>query len=236
MNVDYKYPGEELEIFEKANHWKMYFSRFIMPLFKGRILEVGAGIGGTTALLNNGTAREWVMLEPDAKMHSILSEKVREHSLPLNTRVIHSTINELPKDDLYDCIIYIDVLEHIESDRMEIENASARLKREGCIIILSPAFQFLFSPFDRSIGHYRRYDKKGLLSLKPRELINQRCHYLDSFGFFASLMNKWFLKQTIPTQKQILFWDRWIVPISKITDPVFFYSFGKSILAVWTKP
>ena len=57
MNRSYTYPGGELELFEHARNWKKYFSHFIKPYLKGRVLEVGAGIGSTTVILNNKKSR-----------------------------------------------------------------------------------------------------------------------------------------------------------------------------------
>lgn len=59
--------------------------------------------------------------------------------------------------------------------------------------------------------------------------------YLDSVGFFASLMNKLLLRQSYPAKRQVQVWDQLMIPVSRITDRIFFYSFGKSILAVWKK-
>ena len=41
----------------------------------------------------------------------------------------------------FDCILYIDVLEHIENDRQELIEAKKRLKPGGRLIILAPAHQ-----------------------------------------------------------------------------------------------
>ena len=51
----------------------------------------------------------------------------------------------VPKES-FDTIIYIDVLEHILEDKKELEKATSFLKPGGYLIILSPAFQFLYSP------------------------------------------------------------------------------------------
>jgi len=59
--------------------------------------------------------------------------------------------------------------------------------------------------------------------------------YLDSLGLFASLMNKFFLKQEYPTIEQIKFWDKKIIPISKIIDKLSFYVFGKTVIGDWKK-
>jgi hypothetical protein len=232
MDKSYQYPGEELTLFQHATNWKTYLKKHIDPYIKGHVLEVGAGIGGTTKLLNNGSYSSWSMLEPDDQMYRELLVQALEFKH--QTIVLKGTLGAV-EGRKYDTIIYIDVLEHIEKDHEEIEMATKILKDGGHLIVLSPAFQFLYSPFDRAIGHYRRYHKRDIIKLAPESLKPVQLQYLDSFGFIASVMNKLFLHQSYPTKKQVSFWDKTLVQISKVTDPLFFYSFGKSILAVWEK-
>jgi 16S rRNA A1518/A1519 N6-dimethyltransferase RsmA/KsgA/DIM1 with predicted DNA glycosylase/AP lyase activity len=75
MSEPFKYPGDELVLFQHATHWKKYFSGQIKRYIKGNVLEVGAGIGSTTLLLNDGSANQWLMLEPDEKMSANLKTK-----------------------------------------------------------------------------------------------------------------------------------------------------------------
>jgi hypothetical protein len=51
----------------------------------------------------------------------------------------------------------------------------------------------------------------------------------------ASTGNRLFLKQADPTLQQILFWDRFLVPVSRLLDPLTFHTIGKSVLAVWER-
>jgi SAM-dependent methyltransferase len=233
MSETFKYPGEELVLFEKTQQWKKYFSRVIKPYIKGQVLEVGAGIGTTTALLNDEMADQWLMLEPDEQMSEVLKRKLELRTLPGNCRVETGTIDRLTTT--FDTIIYIDVLEHIGNDAAELNKAAALLNSGGHLIVLSPAFQFLYSPFDKAIGHYRRYNRKMLRKLTPGSLQICSIRYYDAAGFFASLMNRWFLKQKYPTPSQVRFWDKWLVPASVFSDKLFFHCFGKSIIAVWKK-
>ena len=235
MSSDYKYPGEELQLFESATNWKNYFSSHITKYLRGKILEVGAGIGGTTLSLNNGKADSWLLLEPDEQMQQTLQKKIMGQVLPANCKVVPGTLDSLDINEKFDCIIYIDVLEHIENDASELKKAIYHLSQGGHLVILSPAFQFLFSPFDKAIGHCRRYTRKTLSAIKPDSLMPVKVIYLDTAGFFASLLNKLLLRQPYPRKRQVEIWDRWMIPVSRITDRIFFYSFGKSILAVWKK-
>ena len=76
MSDSFKYQGNELLLFQHAKNWKKYFSSKIKPYIKGNVLEVGAGIGATTLLLNDGTAGKWLMLEPDEQMCAKLKKKI----------------------------------------------------------------------------------------------------------------------------------------------------------------
>ena len=233
MSDSFTYQGDELVLFQHAKNWKQYFSQQIRPLIKGNVLEVGAGIGATTLLLNDGSARQWLMLEPDEQLCNELKNKKAGGVFPVNCELQTGTIDLLT--DGFDTIIYIDVLEHIEADAAELSKAAALLKPGGHIIVLSPAFQFLYSPFDKAIGHYRRYTKKMLRKITPANLLPVSSRYYDSVGYFASLMNKLLLRQKYPTLKQVLFWDSWMIPVSKITDKLFFHRFGKAIITAWKK-
>ena len=233
MSDAFKYQGDELELFQHAKNWKIYFSRQVKPFIKGSVLEVGAGIGATTLLLNDGTASKWLMLEPDKQMIASLKKKMEEKGFPANCQLQTGTIDQLT--ETFDTIIYIDVLEHIEADAEEMRKAASLLNPGGHIIVLSPAFQFLYNPFDKVIGHYRRYNKRMLRKISAPLLQIVSNDYYDSVGYFAALMNKLLLRQKYPTIKQVLFWDRWMIPISKITDKLFFHSFGKAIIAIWKK-
>ena len=221
-------------LFEKALKWKRYFSSFIKPYIQKDVVEAGAGIGANTLLLNDGSARSWTLLEPDTGMAAGLEKKLQQHELPANCKVVSGTLTQL-KGFPADTIIYIDVLEHIEKDKEELEAAAELLKPGGHVIILSPAFQSLFSPFDKAIGHYRRYTKATLRKIIPGQLEEVQLRYLDSTGYFMSLMNRMLLKQKYPTQKQVNFWNNYAVPVSGITDRIVLYSFGKTILGTWRK-
>lgn len=199
-----------------------------------RILEVGAGIGATTVALRDVPFDRWVCVEPDAFLCEKIRKKRSAGDVASEVEVRNCTASELVGEK-FDTILYIDVLEHIENDREELKLASKLLVEGGKIIVLSPAHNYLFSPFDRKIGHYRRYDKRLMTNIVPEGLVVRQMQYLDSIGYFASLANKLILKQSDPSRSQIAFWDSVMVPLSKIFDPILYYLAGKSILAAFQK-
>src|SRR6266436_5578546 len=154
------YEGDELELFSRAENWKRYWSAHVRPYLGNLVLEVGAGTGANTALLNKD-ALEWVCLEPDRNMAAMLVERQRATWFA-GTRTIAGLITDLPCTPSFDSIVYIDVLEHIKDDSAEIAAATARLRPNGTLVVLSPAHAWLFSAFDATIGHYRRYSPRDL--------------------------------------------------------------------------
>lgn len=231
MDKPYHYQGDELALFGKAINWKRYFGQRMYSFIGEDVLEVGAGKGSTSKVLNQGKAKTWTMLEPDETMFHELKENFR--NFPGNTNLVKGNLENI--DQCFDTILYIDVLEHIEQDKKELESAAKLLKSGGHLIVLSPAYQFLFNEFDSAIGHYRRYNRKTLKAAAPQGMNRISISYMDSTGFFASLMNRLFLHQSYPTQKQVEAWDKYFIPVSKITDALFLYSFGKTILGIWEK-
>jgi SAM-dependent methyltransferase len=233
--MSFTYVGSELELFAGATTWKGYLRHRVAPYLGEDVLEVGAGLGGTTRVLCRGTERRWTCLEPDPALAARLDAAIRSGSLPSCCEARVGTIEQLGEGESFDTAIYIDVLEHIEDDRAEVARAAARLRPGGHLVALSPAHQWLFTPFDAAIGHYRRYSRRQFGALAGAGLRPVRLDYLDSVGLFASLANKLILKSASPTVAQIQFWDRVLVRASKVVDPILGRSAGKSVLAIWRK-
>jgi SAM-dependent methyltransferase len=229
------YVGNELDLFEQATVWKKYYGRFLAPFLRGSVLEVGAGIGGTTSILCDGRQEKWLCLEPDPQLYARLENKIREGQLPSYCSSLKGTTADLSPTGQFDAILYIDVIEHIEKDLEELNRAKSMLAEKGYLIVLVPAHQFLYNEFDRAIGHYRRYNKKMLQAAAPAGVRLLTIRYLDSLGFVSSIVNKYFLKQNYPTAKQINFWDKFLVPLSKPLDLISGYVTGKTLVAVWQK-
>jgi SAM-dependent methyltransferase len=228
----FKYVGAELDLFARATNWKRYWAGQVRPYVCGRVLEIGAGIGANTVELAR-PGDDWTCLEPDAGLLERLERRLAAAGLPF--RAMRGTTADMPDGDRFDCAIYIDVVEHIEDDRAELARAAGLLGPGGRLIVLAPAHQFLFSPFDASIGHFRRYSRRTLLAAAPPELAVERAFYLDAVGALASAVNRLALRQSMPTPGQISFWDGVLVRASRVLDPVLGYQVGKSVVAVWKK-
>ena len=227
----FTYAGKELQLFSKAVKWKKYFAEKIIPYISGNVLEAGAGTGDTRKYLMNNKVIRWTSIEPDKMLYKKLEASNNERSVALNTNIF-----TLPDTQLFDVIIYIDVLEHIEDDREEIRKALKHLKKEGRLIILSPAYNSLMNEFDKEIGHYRRYTKTTLRkAVESDQLKEVKLFHLESAGVSLLILNKYLFKKKYPDKRTIKIWDTYFIPVSRIIDRLLNYSTGKTIIGIWQK-
>ncbi|MBI1858594.1 MAG: class I SAM-dependent methyltransferase [Candidatus Melainabacteria bacterium] len=154
------------------------------------ILDIGCGTGHLmNTLLKQG--KTVVGIEPITELVA-LAKKQNPH---LN--IIEYRAEDITKiDKKFSTITAVDVLEHIENDRETIKNLTNKLQEGGYLILAVPAYQFLYSIRDTSMGHYRRYSKNDLIkkitdcNLKIKEL-----RYWNTLGVFHYLIIQKLLKQ-----------------------------------------
>jgi len=197
---------------------------------EGSILEFGAGTGTLAQIFQSGYGIKPHCLEIDHELIEIL--KNRGFST-------FSSMNELTEK--YQYIYTSNVLEHIESDQIAIDNIYAQLRKGGKIAIYVPAFPILFSELDRGVGHFRRYRMKDLLlKVESAGFTVLSREYSDSLGFFASLILKilgFNPDSGVGSERSLRFYDKYLYPISRIVDLCGFkYVLGKNIFIVGQRP
>lgn len=139
------------------------------------------------------------------------------------------------RDKKFDSIVCFNVLEHIKNDNKAMKNLSQLLKPEGKLVLLVPGHQLLFGSIDKNIGHFRRYDKKGLIKLMKSNNLkiihSQRVNFIGAMGWWFE--GKVLKKKHINATKVALFDKiaRYILPLEDtINIPI-----GTSILLIAQK-
>ena len=99
------------------------------------------------------------------------------------------------------------------------------------MIINVPAFQHLYSQFDKDINHFRRYSKSSLVKLTNNFDFNKvDFKYYDSIGYMLSLASK---NSKLDYKKnfsiKIKVWDK-LINFSRIVDLLIFNKVGKSLI------
>ena len=115
------------------------------------IWEIGAGNGQISQnLIEQGI--NVIAVEP------LITGVKKLNSLSIHTFLGTLSLLKLP-DESIKAIGIFDVLEHIEKPIPFLEEINRVLEPGGYLFTTVPAGQYLFSNFDLSIGHFRRYSK-----------------------------------------------------------------------------
>jgi len=220
----------------RAKNYFAWQSRLVVRELGLRVVEVGCGIGNFTGLLLD---RELVIaLDPEEACVESLCGRFRGRA---NLKALVSqpgseAFGEL-KRYLPDSVVCVNVLEHIEDDAAALRAMAEILIPGGVIVLLVPAFEALYGPIDRNLGHYRRYRRgplrklAGAVGLEVRKL-----HYINALGLFGWWVNARVLKRETQSDRQIAVFDRWMVPIFSALEGAIHPPFGQSLLAVLRRP
>jgi len=142
---------------------------------KLKILDVGCGTG-----LNSQAFEEFgEVYGLDMSEEALGFSKSRGRS-----DLIRAYADHLPiKDDTFDVLCALDLLEHVEDDIGAIREFHRVLKPGGSLILTVPAFMFLWSGHDEVLHHKRRYEK---------ELLTKNLHrggfYVDKSTYWNTLL------------------------------------------------
>lgn len=224
-----QYDGWELVFFDKAANFRNYQFFLIKDYIKGNIAEIGPGNGENLKYYKH-LGKKIFLYEPTVKIFLKLKKVFKNNNIFIKNNYFKKSKKK------FDTILYLDVLEHIKNDQIELSTAYKALKKNGHLIINVPAFPHLFSNFDRDVNHFRRYNKKCILNLiKGYKIKYVKLMYYDSLGYFFSLLSKIFIKDYKKKFKEkIKLWD-FLIPFSKFIDTITFNLIGKSLLVIIKK-
>ena len=158
------------------------------------ILEVGCGTGQNISHLSQHTRwatqiSEFAAVDPPLDL-AHLPTHLKNVSISHKLNVYRS-LDEVPKDDRFDLIISLDVLEHIEDDQNALVKWKEKLTQDGTLLIMVPAFQSLWSYHDEVLGHCRRYTLQSLKKIaNSAGLKEERLSYLFSYLFPAAFVTR----------------------------------------------
>jgi SAM-dependent methyltransferase len=222
-----------IETADNYTHWIVSrCADFLGPT----ILEVGLGHGGYRRFLPRSARYIGLDIDPDS-----VARAQAKH--PDDTFVVadvtDSTLRATLAPLAIDTVLCINVLEHVPDDRLAVENLMSVLRPGGHLVVLSPAFPALYSSLDHMAGHVRRYRRRDVGALAPPGTEVVRNEYFNAVGGVGWFMNKLVRHSDLnaaAVNSQIVFFDRYVVPIAKAVDLVARPFFGQSLLFVMRKP
>lgn len=213
----------------------VWYNRWTLKKFEeylnGKILEVGCGIGNFT----NDLSKYGQIYAIDLNENYIkqLQKKVGNR-IEVGIGDIESGTYFFDNKK-FNSIVCINVLEHIENDLKSLKNMYSLLEKEGYLILLVPAFAFLYGEIDKAIGHYRRYDLKKIIYLLKKVGFTitkvKKINFLGAIGWWFSSK---ILSDNKVSEEKIKIFNKvspFILPLEDIIEP----PFGTSILVIAKK-
>jgi glycosyltransferase involved in cell wall biosynthesis len=146
-----------LDTLAQTPRFNTWMADTLRPYAGVRVLELGAGIGNLTRGLSP-RRRRYVASDIDAEHLARL--RTRFQNRP-NLEVRHCDL-ENPEDfaplaGQFDTVICLNVVEHVENDRLALANIASALEKGGRAIVLVPQGQSIYGTLDEVLGHHRRY-------------------------------------------------------------------------------
>jgi SAM-dependent methyltransferase len=223
---------EHLGAADLLNEWMF---ETIRPFVKGRVLEIGSGIGNISSCF----AADGIPLTL-SDLRADYCQRLRQKfaAEPMVEDVIQLDLTDEAFDSHYsgfhsafNTVFALNVVEHIADDALAIENCRKLLAGKGHLIILVPAYPALYNGLDRELDHYRRYTYQSVRKLLFRhfELVKISSFNLAGiFGWYysGSIMKK----QALPSHHLNLY--NKLVPLFRIADALTFHRIGLSVVAV----
>lgn len=196
-----------LAALEGADNYTDWVTGLFVPYLGDRVLEVGAGHGTLVSRL----ARHADVTATDASPRCV--EELRRRFAGCE-RVAVAALDLLAAEpaSAYDSVVLANVLEHLPDDVLALTRVREHLVPGGSALVFVPALDALYSGFDRSIGHHRRYDRRQLADVARRAgLVVGELRYVNPVGAAGWLLAVRGLGR-FPSARAVGAFDRLAVP------------------------
>lgn len=180
-----KFGQDTLESMSQAQWYNSWTLNKFEKYLGGRILEVGCGIGNFTKILTS-----------HGEVFAIDIEKKYLNRVEQDNEKVKAGFGDIEngkyffKDTKFNCIVCLNVLEHIKNDELALKNMYKLMVDGGKLILLVPAHQFLYGGIDQAIKHFRRYEKNNLAKILEgmgfKVITARRLNFLGAIGWFIA--------------------------------------------------
>lgn len=233
--MTFEYEGTDLEAMGFAENYHRWIIGDVQNYLGKRVLEVGSGSGSFSKLLLETDLEFLLAIEPSGAMFEQLKAEIGRDPSDGRVQFLNGSLHQV-SDGLaagtFDSVLYINVLEHIEDDLAELARARPLLRQGGALIIYVPALPGLFGPFDKRVGHHRRYTDERLSDLVAEagfRIISST--YRDLAGVVPWWFQARVLKSEALSPGSVRLYDK-LIPLVRLIDRITGPPVGKNLLLV----
>lgn len=223
----------------EATRYARYLYDCVKPWLAAPVFEIGSGFGTyTPMLLEHGPV---VGADIDADCLADLAERFGGQGLStvrldLND---HAALRATRRFG-FRSAFSTNVFEHIADDAGAFAALREAMEPGGHFCVIVPSHPRLYGYMDEQAGHFRRYTRSGLAAtLAGAGWDVRKTFYINSLGGLGWWVNQKFLPprplDAPRVNNQLVFYDRFVVPVARLTDWVTSRFFGLSVVAIARK-
>jgi len=233
--AQFVYDGGELAAMVEAHNYYDWLLSYFGAHLKGRVIEVGAGIGTLSRLiLRFQDVRQLTAVEPAANLFPMLLQQIGADG---RVKLLKGYLQDVAARGSADTLVSVNMLEHVEDDEAFLRLAYQALLPGGVCLLFAPAIQGLYGSLDRAFEHFRRYSKRELaLKLSAAGFQIELLRYFNLPGVFAWFIAGKVLGKTSLRVRDTRLYDRWVVPWISTLERYWEPPLGQSLLAVARRP
>jgi 2-polyprenyl-3-methyl-5-hydroxy-6-metoxy-1,4-benzoquinol methylase len=230
-----------LETLDGADNYTDWLVAMCEPYLGDEVLEIGAGHGELTGRLLPGRR----VTATDLSKRCVERLEDRYGDDPSFEARCCDLDELLAEDDgvrtvrrgRYDSAVLVNVLEHIDDDVEALATVRELVRPGGHLLVFAPAFEGLYSDYDRRIGHRRRYRRARLVEVADRagfDIVEAR--YVNSIGAIAWWGYARHLRRTPTKHRNVALYDRVVIPRLRRFEERREPKFGQSVFLVARRP
>ncbi len=182
----------------RSRRFMRWLAQRIVPRLGRRVLELGSGLGQVSRCLPKrerltvtDSAPEYLALLGDAFRDQ---DRVDVRKLdPADDRDFEGL------DGAYDSVVAVHVLEYLDDDTAALRRFRRLLEPRGKLALVVPQYRGLFGPYDRALGHRRRYSKRAL----RRQLADAGFRVVRLRGYNFPALLGWWINSNLLRRRRI---------------------------------
>jgi 2-polyprenyl-3-methyl-5-hydroxy-6-metoxy-1,4-benzoquinol methylase len=228
-----------LQTIALANHLNEWMYDTIKPFCNGSILEIGSGIGNISDCFLDDKIP--IMLSDIRENYcEALREKFSGNKSLIGVELMDLTDPDFDNKfnkyfNTFETVFALNVIEHIYDEQLAIANCYKLLKAGGHLVILVPAYQWLFNSFDKGLLHYRRYTRRRLERVfRSNQFQIKHSQYFNAAGIAGWLVSGKIQQHRVIPKGQVRFFNN-MVFVFRLLDKLILNSFGLSVITVGEK-
>jgi len=220
-----------LEVMEGAHRYNRWIYDRVRDGLGQRVLEIGCGTGTITSFMVDRQLVVGIDVVDDY-VHATSDRFKDRPNVIIRRHDLTESIEPL-RSYRFDSAVSVNVFEHIADDERALKAVYALLEPGGTFTLLVPSHPGLLGPFDRDIGHHRRYTKAELRrKLEASGFTVERIRRSNPVGALGWLVNVRLLG--LRRLRGAGLFDR-LVPALRIVDRLEL-PLGLSLIAIARKP